>query len=166
MNNRTLLTFDVGPNRFNYRVAAVIVRDGHVLTCREDDDDWLMLPGGRVEMGEPSQVALGREIAEELRSPGEIGPLLFMVENFFAREDRSFHEIGVYYRVTLPESFPFAPGGVVLEVEDEGHRLQFEWLPVEEEALYRRNLLPRWIVEKLRVLPDSAQHLVMHELPA
>ena len=64
---RTMLSFVVGTNRFNYRVAGIALRDGHVLVCREDDDDWVMLPGGRVEMGEPTTTALVREIAEELQ---------------------------------------------------------------------------------------------------
>ena len=73
--DRVLLSFPVGATRFNYRVAAIALRKGHVLACREDDDDYVMLPGGRVEMGEASPVALAREIAEELRVAGEIGPL-------------------------------------------------------------------------------------------
>ncbi len=107
MSARTMLSFVVGTSRFNYRVAGIVIREGHLLVCREDDDDYVMLPGGRVEMGEPSPVALAREIAEELRSTGEIGPLAFTVENFFEREAQRFHEIGLYYRIELPRCFPF-----------------------------------------------------------
>src|ERR1700709_600932 len=121
---RTMLSFVVGATRFNYRVAGVALRDGHVLTCREDDDDYVMLPGGRVEMGEASPVALAREIAEELHATGEIGRLLYTVENFFEREGQRFHEIAAYYVVTLPESVPFRSGSVAFETEDEGHRLR------------------------------------------
>src|SRR6185437_3753010 len=94
---RTMLSFVVGATRFNYRVAGIAIREGHVLTCREDDDDYVMLPGGRVEMGEPSQVALAREIAEELHSTAEIGRLLYTVENFFERGGQRFHELAAYY---------------------------------------------------------------------
>jgi 8-oxo-dGTP pyrophosphatase MutT (NUDIX family) len=160
---RTMLSFVVGPNRFNCRVAGIAVRDGHVLTCREDDDDWVMLPGGRVEMGEPSPVALAREIVEELDCTAEIGPLVYTVENFFDRAGERFHEIGLYYRVILPDAFPYLPEGVCFETEDEGHRLYFEWVDAEPLALRRINLKPSWLGERLALLPAAAQHLVMHE---
>jgi 8-oxo-dGTP pyrophosphatase MutT (NUDIX family) len=165
MSERTMLNFVVGANRFNYRVAGIAPRDGHVLVCREDDDDYVMLPGGRVEMGEPSPVALAREIAEELRSTAEIGPLIFTVENFFERGGERFHEIGLYYRIELPPEFPFLAAGVCFETEDEGHRLRFEWAEVGGTALHRLNLLPRWMIGRLAALPAVTEHLIMRELP-
>jgi 8-oxo-dGTP pyrophosphatase MutT (NUDIX family) len=77
---RTMVNFRVGTRLFNYRAAGIAIRDGHVLICHEDDDDYVMLPGGRVEIGEASDVALAREIAEELRSPAALGRLIFTVE--------------------------------------------------------------------------------------
>ncbi|HTJ56227.1 MAG TPA: NUDIX domain-containing protein [Devosiaceae bacterium] len=164
-NERVMLSFTVGAARFNYRVAAIALRDGHVLVCRQDDDDYVMLPGGRVEMGEPSQVALEREIAEELQSTAEIKRLAFTVENFFERHGQRFHELAAYYLIELPDGFPFRSNGVVLETRDEGHDLRFEWVPVEGGGLRERNLLPRWMIESLRELPEGTQHLVMHEVP-
>jgi 8-oxo-dGTP pyrophosphatase MutT (NUDIX family) len=160
---RTMISFVVGPGKFNYRVAGVALREGHVLTCREDDDDYVMLPGGRVEMGEATTIALAREIAEELHTVAEIRRLLFVVENFFVHQGVSVHEIGTYYLIDLPPDFPFQPGGVCFETEDEGHRLTFEWVPVESEALRRANLLPPWLDEKLRAPPEAAEHLILHE---
>jgi len=160
---RTMLSFVVGTNRFNYRVAGIALRDGHVLVCREDDDDWVMLPGGRVEMGEPTTTALVREIAEELHSTAEIGALVFTVENFFVRKGVQFHELGAYYRIELPAAFPFQSAGVILDTVDEGHRLRFEWVPLAGHGLRQRNLLPPWIIDKLGDLPATTQHLVMRE---
>ena len=160
-----MLSFVVGTNRFNYRVAGIAIREGHVLVCREDDDDYVMLPGGRVEMGEPSAVALAREIAEELHATAEIGRLVFTAENFFVRDHQHFHELAAYYRVEVP-AVPFQAGGVCLETEDEGHRLRFAWLPLEGEALRAARLLPAWMIGKLAQLPAATEHLVMHEAPA
>lgn len=160
---RTMLSFVVGTNRFNYRVAGIAIRAGHVLVCREDDDDWVMLPGGRVEMGEPSAVALAREIAEELHATAEIGTLVYTVENFFVRKGVQFHELGAYYCIELPVAFPFQSTGVVVDTVDEGHRLSFEWVPIAGEELRYRNLLPAWIIDRLADLPATNQHLVMRE---
>ena len=120
---RTMISFNVGATRFNYRTAAIAIRDGHVLVCREDNDDYVMLPGGRVEMGEASDVALAREVAEELQSTAVIQRLVFTAENFFEHEGLSVHEIGTYYLIGLPPEFPFQAGGAVRETQDEGLRL-------------------------------------------
>jgi 8-oxo-dGTP pyrophosphatase MutT (NUDIX family) len=163
MSERTMLSFVVGDSKFNYRTAAVAIRDGHVLVCREDDDDYCMLPGGRVEMGESSLAALQREIAEELRSPATIGRLLFTAENFFMHLGLKVHEIGSYYLIELPADFPFRSTGVVLEVEDEGHVLHFEWVPIAGDGLVMRRLQPRWLVNRLGDLPAGPEHLILHE---
>jgi len=160
---RTMISFNVGATRFNYRTAAIAIRNGHVLVCREDDDDYVMLPGGRVEMGEASDVALAREVAEELQSAAVIERLVFTAENFFVHEGLSVHEIGTYYLIELPPDFPFQPGGIVRETRDEGLRLQFSWVPIEGDALGKINLRPRWMIERLRALPAAPAHLVLNE---
>ena len=160
---RTILSFPVGGTRFNYRVAGAAIRDGHVLVCREDDDDYCMLPGGRVEMGEPSDVALVREMAEELVMPVSVGPLLFTSESFYGRVGERFHELGFIYAIELPEDV--RPGGEqpFLVREDEGHLLQFSWLPLEGSALSEARLLPPWLPERLRSLSDMRGHVIFHE---
>jgi len=162
---RTMISFVVGAAKFNYRVAAVAIRDGHVLVCREDDDDYVMLPGGRVEMGEPTTVALAREIAEELHSTAEVVRLLFSAENFFTHLGLNVHEIGSYYLVELPAAFPFRTDGIALETEDEGLTLRFSWVPIAGDALRRMNLKPVWMIDKLRALPAGTEHLILNEPP-
>lgn len=163
MSERTMLSFPVGGTRFNYRVAGVAIRDGQVLVCREDDDSHCMLPGGRVEMGEASAAALLREMAEELVMPVEVGPLLFTSESFYSRGGEQFHELGFIYAMTLPQAVQ--PGGKqpFLVREDEGHLLQFSWLPLEGPALHTARLLPPWLPGRLRRLTGSPQHVVFHE---
>ena len=163
MNERILLSFPVGGTRFNYRVAGVAIRDGHVLVCREDDDDYCMLPGGRVEMGEPSDVALMREMAEELVMPVTVGPLLFTSESFYGRVGERFHELGFIYAIELPEEVRPDGAQPFLVREDEGHLLQFSWLPLAGLALSEARLLPPWLPERLRALSGVPAHVVFHE---
>ena len=160
---RQMVHFPLGDRLFNYRVAGIALRQGHVLICREDDDDYVMLPGGRVEMGEPSTVALERELAEELQSPATIGRLAYTVENFFRHEGRTVHELGAYYLIELPVDYPFRSGGVVRETEDAGMRLQFEWIDLAGDGLAERHLRPRFMIEKLRRIPPVAEHVIFHE---
>jgi ADP-ribose pyrophosphatase YjhB (NUDIX family) len=166
MTERHMLSFVMGARRFNYRVAAVVVRDNHVLVCREDDDDYVMLPGGRVELGERSDVALAREIAEEMAVPGAVGRLVFTSESFYGRDDEGFHELSLFYAADVPD-FPGPGGGdPVLVREDEGHVLQFSWVALEPAVLRARRLLPDWLCDRLAALPDAIEHVIVDELGA
>ena len=163
MSERWLLSFLKHGQRYNYRTAGVIIRNGHVLVCREDTDDFVYLPGGRVEFGEPSNVALAREIEEELHCTGKVGRLLFSVENFFDLKEITFHEISKYYLVDLPGDFPYILDGPTLTTFDEGHELNFYWVPISHKALTDINLLPKWLRGRLSNLPTQTEHLIEDE---
>ena len=64
----------------NLRVAAVIIRDRKVLLCTVDRLEYWFLPGGRIRFGEPAQLALSRELAEELGHQFPAGRLALVVE--------------------------------------------------------------------------------------
>ena len=61
-------------------VAAVIVRDGKVLACRRAPHKSLAglweFPGGKVEPGESDEIALAREIREELGIDVTVGEFI------------------------------------------------------------------------------------------
>lgn len=162
MNARHVLSFPLKEGRFNFRVAGIIVADGHVLVCREDDDDFAMLPGGRVELGEDSLLSLTREIAEELAMPAEIGPMLATSESFYFRQGEDFHELGFFYAATLPGQGPNG-NSPWLKRRDEGHDLYFHWVPLAGDELEKVNLLPRWLPDFLRDLPGHHAHIVHDE---
>ena len=161
MSERHIISFPIAGQRFNFRVAGVILVKGHVLICREDEDDYCMLPGGRIELGEDSRLSLTREIAEELDLPAEIGPMLATSESFYRRVGEDFHELGFFYRVELPGQGPDG-NAPWLKRRDEGHDLSFYWVPLAGEALEEFNLLPRWLPGFLRDLPESTLH-VLHD---
>lgn len=163
MSERVVLSFPVNGTRFNYRVAGAAIVDGHVLVCREDDDDYCMLPGGRVEMGEASDVALTREMAEELVMDVVPGALLFTSESFYGREGDRYHELGFIYEITLPDGV--GPGGAqpFLVREDEGHLLQFSWLKLGSAELAKARLMPPWLPGKLSKLSGKSEHVIFHE---
>ncbi len=157
--SRHVISFPIEGQRFNYRVAAIIITDGHVLVCREDDDTYTMLPGGRVELGEPSRLSLEREIAEELAMPAEIGPLIATSESFYHREEQDFHELGFFYPAELTGQRPNGNSPWLVR-QDEGHDLYFYWVPLADDALEQMNLLPAWLPGFLRDLPDGSVHIV------
>ncbi len=162
MSARHVISFPIDGQRFNFRVAGIILVDGHVLVCREDDDDYCMLPGGRIELGEDSRLSLEREIAEELDLPAEIGNLVATSESFYRREGEAFHEIGFFYDVSLPRQGPDG-NSPWLKRFDEGHDLSFYWLPLSGAELEGFNLLPRWLPDFLRALPAGPIHILHDE---
>jgi 8-oxo-dGTP pyrophosphatase MutT (NUDIX family) len=161
--DRMMIHFPVGGRVFNHRVAGIAIRNGHVLICREDDDPFTLLPGGRIEFGEDSRTAIAREIEEEMKAPGTVGRLLFTAETFFHRDAREFHEIGIYYQIAPPQSLPFVTEGPALVTEDEGHVLTFNWVGIDGAEFERFNLVPRWLRTRLDTPPEAPQHLVVDE---
>ena len=155
----TMICFDIGDARFNYRVAGIALRDNHVLLNRVGGEDYWILPGGRVNMGETSIDALRREMQEEVQEDVQVGQLLWVVESFFGNvESKNYHELGLYYLMDLtPESLisrttePFAAM--------DGHiSLTFQWFSLEE--LDQVTLYPPFLVEGLRNLPEQTLHLL------
>lgn len=162
MSARHIISFPIGGQRFNYRVAGIMIVDGHVLICREDDDAYTMLPGGRVELGETSALSLAREIAEELDLPAEIGAMIATSESFYQRVGEDFHELGFFYAVDLPGQGPNGASPWLVR-QDEGHDLSFHWVPLAGTELEAMNLLPRWLPDFLRDLPEGQVHIVHDE---
>ncbi|MBK8912347.1 MAG: NUDIX hydrolase [Chlorobi bacterium] len=153
-----MLTIDDGQRFFNYRIAGVAIHNGKVLVHRGPGDDFWTLPGGRAEMGETAAETLQREMIEELNTTVEVGEPLWFVENFFEYNNRSFHELGLYFSMTFPPDSP------LLELEegefqDEiGVRLIFRWQPIE--ALAQIAIAPTCIAERLPAVGLGFQHIV------
>ncbi|MDR6816914.1 8-oxo-dGTP pyrophosphatase MutT (NUDIX family) [Neorhizobium sp. 2083] len=147
---------------FQMRIAGLGFRDGYVLVHRATDEAFWTFPGGRAEIGETSEETLRREMVEEIGVEVTVGRLLWSVENFFHYEDRDWHELGYYYLMDIPETFPFHPTEIVHRVKDE-HDLEFKWVPATVEALRALDIPPYFIAEEIESLPVSPRHLVWRD---
>ena len=87
------------PHRFNYRVAALIERNGRFLISHPQSESFAFLPGGRVKIGETAENALYRELQEELNLTVTASRAIFHVENFFTYGGEAFHEIGLFFHL-------------------------------------------------------------------
>ena len=56
---------------------------------------------------------LAREIEEEIGCSAVIGPLRFVIENFFELAGRKVHEVGFYYEAKLARPSPFHESDIV-----------------------------------------------------
>ena len=145
---------------FQMRIAGLAFRDGHVLIHRGIEEEFWTFPGGRAEMGETSETTLKREMVEELGVEAEVGRLLWVVENFFHYEDRDYHELGFYYLMSLPETFPFHPSDIVHTLDEDGKILEFRWVQATREALLEVDVPPYFIAGEIENLPEQTRHLV------
>jgi ADP-ribose pyrophosphatase YjhB (NUDIX family) len=163
-----VLVFDRGEKRFCYRVAAVIVDNGRVLLQAVEEwpdassTPFYCLPGGRVEHGETAEECIAREMREELEEDVRVERLLWFVENFFQHEGMDWHEIGLYFLVSLNESSKYLDEGPHWGVEPEiDVKFRLEWHDVDKLEGVR--LLPSFLRERLRSLPELTEHIVQRD---
>lgn len=75
-------------------VAAVVIRDGQVFATQRgygEWKDWWEFPGGKIEYGETPDVALRREIHEELSADISVDQLLTTVEYDYPKFHLTMH---------------------------------------------------------------------------
>ncbi|MBY5335230.1 NUDIX hydrolase [Rhizobium leguminosarum] len=163
MTKRIHIRLNAGGRRFNYRIAGLGFRDGHVLVHRAIHEPFWTFPGGRAEIGETSEETLKREMVEELGVEVTVRRLLWIVENFFHYEQRDWHELGFYYLMDIPPEFPFRPDEIIHRVEDHDNHLEFKWVPATRYALTALDIPPYFIADEIETLPVSPRHLVWRD---
>jgi ADP-ribose pyrophosphatase YjhB (NUDIX family) len=144
--------------RFNYRVAAVIIADNHVLLNQNEGDDYWYLPGVRVQMMESGEEAVKRELQEEIKAEVKVGELLWFVENFFAYEQHHFHEIGLYYKVTIEDESVIDRARSLFTISEYGRQYVFQWFPID--GLEHINIQPSFLKEGLKDIPSHTRHII------
>lgn len=152
--------------RFKGRVIGVceedVGGDRCVLAHTTDPDEYWALPGGTIEVLEPSAETLKREMVEELGVEVEIGRLIWIVENFFNIEGSDFHEIAFYYEMRLPTECHLLSSARPFTSQDGETELTFAWHPLGR--LEQLHLKPEFLRAGLRRPPSSTQHLLVDEL--
>jgi ADP-ribose pyrophosphatase YjhB (NUDIX family) len=126
------------------RVAAIIVRDGAVLTHRsvERGRTYYALPGGHLEAGETTADCLARELREEFALEVAVGRLAYVAEGMFIggrKKPKLKHEVVFYYLASLRDPFASVRS-------QEEPRLYAHWLPLHEPL---NALFPSWLRELL-----------------
>jgi ADP-ribose pyrophosphatase YjhB (NUDIX family) len=116
---------------FNVRVYGLLIKDNHVLVCKERYGSHLMtkFPGGGLEFGEGTIDCLKRECAEELNiTIDNVGH--FYTTDFFQASAFNPQQqlISIYYTASVIDEvlFPF-----VEQVLNDKDELVAYWMPVE-----------------------------------
>lgn len=160
----TMISATIGPARFHFRVAGVWIAEGHVLLQGDAREDFWALPGGRVEIMEPAEDALRRELCEELAMEGaRVERLLWITQNFFHYPEwgGDQHELGLYFLVCpgADDAARYSDLARVYPCAEPDSSLSFRWFPLAELVGVIR---PTFLAAALCDLPEQPA-LITHE---
>jgi ADP-ribose pyrophosphatase YjhB (NUDIX family) len=164
-HGRTMIVLDRGSSRFQFRAGALIWSNRHILIHRAVNDPFWALPGGRVEFHEAGADALAREIEEEIRCGACVGPLRFVIENFFELGGRKAHEIGFYFEAELLQPLAFDEHEIIHRGRDGETDLEFRWVLPTLDNLNAFDLKPLPLRGLLNTMPEGMKHIVHRDGP-
>ena len=140
---------------FNYRVAAMIVHEAHILVMQDEGIPHDYLPGGRVHLHEPAETALSRELREELDIDLPPHQLTFIAESFFTIDSTRYHEMCLYFLMEAPPEL-LIRGDRFTRVEgNEIHH--FRWVKFAE--LRHLSFYPIFLKERIFTLPEHPEFI-------
>ncbi len=157
-----MISVPVGSGRFNFRTAGAWMHDGHVLLQGDSREDFWALPGGRVEFMEPAEVALVRELREELALSEQtrIERLLWIMQNFFTAPawGGELHELGLYFLVSPTPADLARLGDTSRDhpCAEPDSTLTFRWFALADLPT-TRPILPPFLNTALLDLPSAPQ---------
>lgn len=129
------IRLDEKEGKFKFRVCGILEHEGKYLVVKIDGNKFYCLPGGHVELDEDTEMAVLREMKEELGFDVDIKRLISVNQNFFKTNDgKPFHEIGFYYVVTAKNDRDVNPNDYEREEIDKGmlRHLEFKWVTAQQ----------------------------------
>ncbi len=155
-----MISFGKDGKRFKYRVAGLCVHDGYVLLTKADQDDYWILPGGKVELSEDTRTTLRRELVEETGYEAEIKDLLWIVENFFHLDETHYHELAFVYAIA-PTDPAILDDSWSHQTTDGDVRIELRWF--ELDKLEAVNFRPAFLRPLLQDPPEAPRHMIVKE---
>ena len=154
------ISIKVEDYNLNIRSAVIIIHENKILLHKDTRTDMYNLPGGRVEIGEPSEDTIKREILEELGKSiiltGYAGP----VENFFEMDGMKYHEIMFIHLGEFEREEDRELVSTFSNVEGKDY-LVYEWVDIANIDNYR--LLPT-VAKEIAKLDLYPVHKLVYEL--
>ena len=126
MDDRNI-SFVMGENKFNFRVAVLIENKGRILLSNSGDF-WNMI-GGRVHIGESTLEAVKRELKEELGIEVVGLKCINVSENFFKWMGKNQQELLFVYKVDLDNKYEITKKDTFKCLDSDEI---FEWHKIED----------------------------------
>ena len=117
-------------NNFELCVRAVIQNNGKILVCKNKAQNYYFFPGGHINFSETAEVALERELKEELDISIKGFSFIGVVENVFKEQGETRHELNLIFSVE------------VKKVKDKSKEDHLDFFFFDIERLSRERVLP------------------------
>lgn len=141
------ITVDIGDYKLNVRTAGIMIHNDKILLHKNVKSDYYALIGGRVKIGENSEVTLKREINEEMGKNIEITGYVSTIENFFEEKGLKYHEIMFVHKIEFSDEEDKKIEYTIKNIEGE-NELQYEWIELDKIDEYL--VVPRKIKDVLK----------------
>lgn len=148
------ITYKTNTEKFKYRVSAVILSDGKLLTVYNEQGNYYYLLGGKVQFGEAAETAIVREMQEELGVTPKIVRPLWLNQSFFTETVNQFryHELSIYFLLDVSDTdLPTRGETFTVQEGQKTHRL--EWLSYDR--LQNVTLHPAFLKQDAYNLPET-----------
>lgn len=143
---------------FTLRSAGILIDKGRVLVQKRKDDKFWALPGGRVELGEKSDITPTRELEEEIGVAGiSVQRLLYVAESFFEFKGEKHHQIAFYYMLNAPKDFKYSDMDMFDGIE-EGKNIVYSWIDLNDIAT--APLKPDFLSKELADIQPHIKHII------
>jgi ADP-ribose pyrophosphatase YjhB (NUDIX family) len=152
---KMMVCVDIDSIKFNLRVGGIAIKDNCIMLNREINQKFWLIPGGRIECGEDSKVAIIREMKEEIEQDIRVVNLECMIENFFKTKDTKYHEIGIYYKIEVNYLWEGSR-----YIKDGNGELEYKWIKLED--LDSMILYPE-IIKDIILKKKSGNHFIVNE---
>jgi len=127
----------------------------------EGNGFWV-LPGGRCNFGEDTSSALKREMMEEMKTEVTVGPLAWVVENFFTHNGRKHQNTGFYYHAAFEKGHPYYRKEDTISFLENGRKLLFRWYDIA--ALRRLPVYPSFLADRAGDEYSGITHIIHEDL--
>ena len=105
---------------------AVVTCGAHALVCRHPPGNYVVFPGGHVDLGETAAEGLARELREEIGLELTVGRCLGVQELLFEQKGRLRHEYTLMFHVEHPPTWdPESPPRLV---SPEAPKIELGWI--------------------------------------
>ena len=120
-------------------VRAIIVKDGKILLCKNiKGGGYYFLPGGHIENGESPEVALERELVEEIDRKTNKTKRIAEIKNTYNENNETIVET-FYICLTALSDYE--------NIKSKEDHLEFDWVPIDD--LEEVDFKPKHVIKEI-----------------
>lgn len=158
------VSFKCEKDRFKLRVTGIIIDEDKVLLDKHSIDNKYRLPGGRVSLNESSDVAIIRELEEEIGFKFSIEKFIGTAEEFYVNyNNEKTHCINLYYKVKFSNPDDINKLEYNRLEDDHGVNVQHSFVWVKFSDLENVNLVPNEI-KKCLINDETNIHYIINDI--